>query len=380
MTYKVYTCYMSNIFFVLGAFLIGFRSCLGLSYIENNVFLRLMTGVMWSLIFFSFALTPFSLSQALKICVLLMLGYFVKKNSSSAGFFFNYFVIISAKNKDIRNAIRSNFWGVFFGFMLVVLLSLLGIIKNRIEVDSMALGFRNPNTTSLMVILLFLHFIYLHYYSIDLLSFFVMTVLAVFWGIITGSRTGLMINLFIIVITFSLRASGKIRNLFKRYGLILSVLICVVTIFCILSCNFISIITKINAIISGRFAQAQFYLFLYGVKPFGSVLKELDNLYRDEVFAQNGNVLPLLDCGYGRLLVNYGFSSFIIFLWLYWKRIKLCTKQNDIRLMLILFCVLLAMVTENAWTVVNFNFTLVYLATVLFTRRNKGNRNEIALS
>ena len=370
MSFKYFSNFFSNTLFTTAAFLLGFRSCIGMSPIGLNMFFRMLTGIIWGMFFFCFLLNSYSLKEYIIAFSLFIAGWGVMVCAETTGFILNYFTIVTAKNQNFSKAIKNFIWGISIGFCLDLLLVLVEIFPNNyLAGNGWCFGYKNPNTAAFFAFYIVVYFEYVYYKKLRLHLILMLTVLGVLFSFLTGSRTSLIITLFSGFAHFVFKTHNKLRSFCFKLIFPCTVFIGVFVILGIFFNHLIPFFTKVDVILSGRFSQAQYYILEYGIHLFGTKILELDGEYRSQFFAREGWVLPFLDSGYARFFINYGIISFLIIIGLYWKRVYMAKKEKNIRLSLFLLNILLVMVIDNSTNLIIYNFSLIFLVEALFKKK-----------
>lgn len=369
MSTKVYFYSFSSLLLKVSAFLLGFRSTIGQSFFGNSVVLKLVTFIVWGGILFTYFLDSYRISDFVKIFFLFALGYFVQKTSGVGTVIYNFIFLIAVKNHDLKPILKANFWGILLAFILIAFSSQLGIIQTRIMDGGNSLGFTNPNCFSNFAAILLVNYALRNYYKIkmhNIVSIFFITLLVYF---ICKSRTGLMLNLALVLGLFLFKTVKPSKSLFKRMIFVFCFLALVLGLVGVFLCNIVPFFTKMNQILSGRYAQAQILLLKYGVHPFGSFIEELDDAGRSKLVESIGaSNVPLCDNGYARLLIQYGIAYLVFYIFVSWKTIGFYRKNNQFNYLLPLLLVLVATISETFWLSVNYNILYLCLSKWIFQK------------
>ena len=187
-------------------------------------------------------------------------------------------------------------------------------------------------------------------------------------GLISKSRTGLLMAVLMILCALCLRKYTKVRVLFFKYIKFVLISIVLICGFGIMFCQVIPFFTKIDSILSGRFRLAQIYIAVYGITPFGSVIDSINDM---------GYGHLVLDNGYARLLVQFGLVYFFVFLSLFLFSASHFCKNQDSKSLLLIFAVFIGLVSETHWIPINTNIMICLCSVLVFpivkktVRKNK---------
>lgn len=354
----------------LDAFLLAFRSVIGFSNFYQNVFFTYITIFIWSTVCFVILLNNYTFSQIIRIVLLFLLVFLIYYKSSLLSPFFTMLYLIAVKNTNIKKILKWNFAGIIFSTCLVILSYFYGLIDTNVMEDgSSSLGFNNPNTIAFETTIIVLYWIYFRFNKLSVPELYLFFLVVSFMYYCTKSRTGLLLNIIILLLYLCFRYSRKLKKLLKQ-----KLYICVIIIpYCCFAgvwfCSSGALFSKLNTILSGRMIQAQFYLFEYGLHLFGAKLDKLINY-------QPGT--PLLDMGYARLILQFGFIYFVIFFYIYFKKLQNALSENDYPLTILLFTVFLGLITENVWLTINYNFITLFCAEILFNFQKKDKKLRLS--
>lgn len=140
-------------------------------------------------------------------------------------------------------------------------------------------------------------------------------------------------------------------------------------------CNIIPLFTKINQVLSGRYAQPQLLLLKYGAHPFGIMIDELNEVGRQKLIeAQGASNVPLCDDAYARLFIQYGIVYFVFYIFAFWKTIGLYRSQNKFNYLFPLLLVLFGIITETVWLNVHYCILYLCLSKWIFYRPKNANK------
>lgn len=360
MSTKVYFNKFSSLLLQFFAFLLGFRSTIGQSFFGNSILLKLITLIVWGGILFTYFLDSYRIFDFIKIFFLFILGFLIQKTSGVATVIYNFIFLIAVKNHKLEPILKANFWGILLAFIIVALSSQLGIIQTKIMDGGNSLGFTNPNCVSNFTSILLINYVLRNYYKIKMHNIVSIFFVVLLIYVICKSKTGLILDLVLVLGLFLFKTVNLSKKLFKRLIFLFCFIALVLGLVGVFLCNIVPFFTKMNQILSGRYVQAQILLFKYGIHPFGSFVEELDDASRVKLIESLGvSNVPLCDNGYARLLIQYGIVYLIFYIFTFWKTIGLYRKNNQFSYLLPLLLVLVATISETFW--LNVNYCILYL-------------------
>ncbi len=367
-----YLRYYSSLFLIIAAFLIGFRSTIGVSNFDNNIIYRLMSGFAWLLIYLSLFLNTYEKKDLLVCIMLISLPIIVFLHSKVSTPFLNTIVIIAAYKKKLRDVLKANFWGILIASVITITAYSLKIIPDTISRDgSKSFGFFNPNAFPIRFsTMVFLACIIWHR-KIKISHLIFINVLSIYIYKVTGSRAGLIIILGFTIIVGLAKLSKIVRVLVKKFAIIGAIIIAAFSVFGVFFYAVIPFLKQIDEILSGRLSQPLYYFALYLPQPFGNYIREFQIVgARPKHFT--------IDNGYIRILIEWGYLYLIFYLFGYWMTIKRLIKQNEYVIMITILSVLLYMLSESVFCSLNANWIIILCSQSYFNKRLDIN-NEIAL-
>lgn len=355
--------YYSSVLFVVAAFLIGFRSTIGVSNFENNIFYRMMSGFAWLLIYMSLFISSYSKRDLMWSLLLLGLPLTISVHSKVFAPFLNTIVIIASRNKNLRSVLKANFYGILTASVLTISACAIGVIPDIVFLDgSKALGFFNPNAFPIrFAALVFLGFI-IWYKKIKIIHLILINIFSYYVYFETGSRAGLIIVLGFTVAVGLVKISKVTRFCVRKLAFTGAIIIAFFSIFGVFLYPLIPFFQQMNKILTGRLSQPLYYFALYQPMPFGNYIREF----------QVEGARPkqyTIDNGYIRILIEWGFLYLVVFLFGYWKTIKIYLKEKKYTVVLALIFVLLYMLSESVFCTLNANWIIILCSKFFFQNK-----------
>lgn len=355
--------YFSELLLIAAAFLIGFRSTIGVSNFPNSIFFRLMSGLAWLFVYASLFLSSYTKRDLLISGLLLLLPFAIIVHSKVAAPFLNTVVIIAARRKDLKKVLEANFWGILSASVLTMMACFAGIIPDTVFLDgAKSLGFFNPNAFPIRFAAMVFLLLIIWYKKIGIFHLVLINIFSYFVYAETGSRAGIIIVFGFTLAVWLAKISKIVRSSIRKLVVVGAVVIAIFSIFGVFLYPVIPFFKQADKILTGRLSQPLYYFALYQPMPFGNYIKEF----------QIEGARPknyTIDNGYIRILIEWGFLYLIFFLFGYWKTIKKYAKRNDCIVALALMFVLLYMLSESVFCTLNANWIIVLCSEVFFGRK-----------
>lgn len=357
-------------FMIFAAFLLGFRSTIGQSYLGDGSYLKFLTYLVWGFVFFSICLNTYSLTHVFIAMTLLLVCFIVWRSCKNNTAFFNSVIIIASRKLNIRKILKANCLGILMACLLVVFCEEIGIIPERIMFEEgikiRSLGFRNPNTLPNCFNMIIYLYTYTNYNHIKYRHLILINIIAVSLYCLSHCRTGFILSLLLTIVVFLYKISTFFRDWTIKLSLFAALSIAFVAVFGMIFIKIFPIFMEINDVLSGCLVQPAWYFVKYGVHPFGVFIEELQS--------QNKDFHYLIDNGYALVLINFGLVYFCIFYGAYWKTLKMKTKEKDYKAIIALLFMLLNMVAETNPCSFLYNWLIILCVDVVFPCKNNRTR------
>lgn len=300
-----------------------------------------------------------------QLIVLLILGVIVAINYLISGketLIVTYLLFSGMKGISVKNVLRITFLIRLIGFLLVIMLVLLGIRENVATqfwrngefITRYSLGFGHPNlfhSSFFMIVLLYLTVIKR---KKDTAILIIIGVLNYIVYVLSSSRTGYIITLILLIAIFAVEKSRYARKIL--YGVLpyIQIMFTFVTFFIAKYLPGSSIYALIDKLLTGRFTYST---------------RQLD--FFPNLFGHNFNSSDILfDNSYSMMLSMYGIVISLIFTWGYWIIAKKITKNKNNMFMIILIMMSILFFAESYLPSGLMNFTIYIMGGYFFDYPN----------
>lgn len=342
--------------YIMGAVILSIRSVIGLSALENQNF-SILTYIAYICVILKILATPVSKRNLAIYIALFLLGIKICSITRNSIVLNNLIFIIGAINIDRRKVLKYVSIATIITSSLVGLLSLFGYIPISNLKYGMCFGFVNPNGLMSFIIAFSILYIASSYEEISTMLLLNIFIINVIFGILLQARTGLVISFLLfsfLVILKNPQNVNKFINLKIEYAYVI-----MITVVFLLSVFYEQLEwgTFIDYIISGRFSQSHWYYKMYGIPVFGAYIAELQSNYKFYHL--------LLDCGYMRLFINYGWVYAIIYIASHFIMLRQARINNQKGILVALLGFAFLMIVENGGIGINFNMSLILLSMLL---------------
>ena len=345
----------------------------GLNFDGDSTQMRLITFSGFIIALFGILNIRFQ-KRELLICVsLILIALMTVVSGKKYTILMSILAICASKNIDLQKLIRLSFWIRLILMTTVVTLALSGKIENHIMYSYRygsiwireGLGIGHPNIAQMTLFIVISMFSYAYYEQFNFYVSVLFLLADWFFYSKTYSRTGGIVTaIFILAVLLSkserpeTRIPKKIMLLFFTYSYVI-----LSTISLLLSVSYqrSAISQTANYYISSRFSAGYYYLSRYPFSLFGN--------YVDDGLA--------LDNNYIYTYVAFGFFSYIIYIFFSTKLLRRYLQENRYPEILILGAIALYSVSENSFTNITMNFTLLFFKELLFMEKRKGKKKNM---
>lgn len=292
--------------------------------------------------------------------------------------------IVAAKNIDFEHILHIAYKILLIMIPIIILLSLSGIIDNRImmrgSILRYSLGFSHPNQLGLRIFQLVAGYCYIHKDKVGKWNYTLVFLATIFLIKVPNSQAAYITMgtlLFMLLIYRYIIEKKKIyMELYKRC--ILWGTFCLGLFSILFSSIDISnyyILARLDSWLSSRFSVCHKVWSLYGVSFFGQRIYVTEN-ERKLV----GIKYPLwLDNAYVSILLRYGILVFLIFCIGYLCLIKAVKMQKDGILAIILFLYALYGTIETGLYMITHNIFLIAFSSLLYRKPLRSEDNLLTL-
>ena len=363
--------------FKISYILILIKSIVYNSYIspENNLFL--MTGVNYlALILLGIGVvwkTPRRFKYIMTtVCMFAIFLYIYQITKSTDLILWVLFIILSS-NVEKESTLKSAFWTLLIGTLIIILLNLVGIIdqfeiiKNGNVVHSF--GFIHPNGLATTVLRIILLYISLNYINMRFRKLVFIGLVYIILGELTGCRVAsIILVVCLTLLAYDLLNKKALESTMSKLLMSSSPFLTAIFSFgggyLFMSGN--SIMLDINQFFSDRFNWISRYLQSYEITLFGQKL-QLSNR------TQGGEYWSSIDNSYVMMGLNYGFIFLIGYCAIMAILIYYYLKQKEKGKAITCFAFVLLGLTENQIFSVTANFMLLYAGDVIYGLLNMKN-------
>lgn len=354
--------FTSNTFFLI--FLYLNVICKGLGLDNNNIvyFILLILGSVC--LFVKFISDKYTKSEMGKIIIFLLIGLLSFIFTKKVTLLVTCICLSGMKGIMIDKIFYSMLNLRFITFFLIVSLSFFNIIDNNsitmwrngnLDVRY-SLGFGHPNSLHLALFILISLYLYCRYEKFKLYDIIFLFTLNAFIYMYSGSRTGFVLSIILILLTLFSK-NQKIKSVLLKLPIPLLLTIVIFSFCTALLYNRIDFMYKLNTIFNGRIAYSNYYLTNYGFSLFGK------NILNDKN--------ALFDNGYIFLYIQYGLIGASLILYFILSICKKIKHDNDIRKTLLVIVYIIYGFTESFTPNIFMNIILLFYSEILFKKRSE---------
>lgn len=297
--------------------------------------------------------------RALSILVVVGLLDFVIGRSTTI--LFTAIAFCGLKKCDTNHLIKIAFWTRLVTFITLVFVSVTGIIKNNILlfwrngaiINRYSFGYSHPNMAQASLTIIIILCLYLYGEKFHMRHYvFIIAIDYAFYRF-TYSRTGFLIGIVCIFFDFAIK-NGKIRKFLMQIFKNCYWLFFVISILGGLLYGKISLLSKLDAILTGRIQYISILLKTTIPPLIGS------NKY---------NVLVNIDNGYIALLYEGGLIAFIWFSYYITRTIKKAYRDENYKKFFLILDFMLYAMTESFFPSIAVNVSLLFVGDILFNKK-----------
>ena len=311
-------------------------------------------------IFFKIFNEKYTISELIKIVSLVVLcasiAYFGKNLTPL------YFAIsiISLKKVSIKKVIKIIFFTKLFGFLLLFILSSLGIIENNAymmyrdiigQTSRYSFGYLHPNITHMHFLVIIFMFYYIFHERTNIITDFIVLILNYSLYCFTVSRTSFILCCIFIFYYIVLRFNDKFKNIilfFAKYSYFIFFGISLLLAYLWDKMKFIR---YVDSLLTGRIYYNYVLLHDFTIPLIGG------NHFTNYINFDNGYFALLYQCG---LLFTIYLSISM------WKLVKKYFVEQKYNELIFIFFMNLLGFTENIIYTPVINFTIIFIADVFF--------------
>lgn len=277
--------------------------------------------------------------------------------------------IVGLKDIDLNKTFKGMYKIRLVTFLGMVILSLLGLIENNTistwRLDHFdvrnSLGFGHPNTLHLSLFILIALYIYISYDNLKFKNYIVLIFANLFIYYFSLSRTGMIVTMFLIFITYISKKIKSFSNILIKmpkytFGIMLLLSFGLGILY-----NKVDFAKKANEILNGRVAYSSYYLTNYKPRLFGNNISQDTN--------------AIMDNGYIILYVQNGIAALLFLIFILHIINKNVEKNNDIRKSILLVCFYIYIFAESFSPNIFMNIVLFFIGDYIYSQK-KENKNE----
>ena len=320
--------------------------------------------------------SKFSIIEIIKQCIFLavILFVYIVSGMTSSGLLIIFPAIVGLKNIEIKKVVKVMFWTLTITFSLFIILCLVNVIPSSTYTKTDAFGntynmimFGNQHGNTIYVIWfnILCSYIYAYYEKIKKKDFIILLVISILFFMILSSRTGLLLSIITIILTYSIKyikvKSFDIVNKILRILIKYSYVIFYIAVFLIAA--FLSetqLYDFLNDLISSRISEVRYYLIDIG---FGLLPQKVIYYW----ICDNMQI---------KILVSYGLIFTFLYLMYSVKTIDYLLKKNMNIEILMMIMYLLYSYSEVAFFKPISDFTMLFFTYVLFNNYYQTDNKE----
>lgn len=360
------------------------------AFVDQKIYTVLWMGIQALLVLKIILVDLKHRSSAVKILLVAILGALSYINSGS-GFLVPFFWFLAASRRtNSKDNIRAIYLGQLASMIMIAFCAVIGVIENvtltrkLLGLTRYAVGYGHPNSLAQKVFQLEMMWVYLNKSRFNILHLGVILGLGFVVFLITDSRSAWFLTLAataLLMMYFLIRQRdgflarfSKMMIRFLRYTVL-----AIGGVSIIIAMGFTEMFMDTSLAEEGtmitRFAQAQYYLAYYSIKPFGQPLYFHGN-------AAGGDVIKglyTLDNGYLYMLLGLGWVIFVLFFLFYGLRMRKAILEKDYITLILISAYAIYGFSETGMIRFSYNFTLVLLFELMWGRKN-GKRNIIGFN
>ena len=314
-------------------------------------------------------------NKVLPLIVLLLFGLFTKIFLDSNIIMFWCLFIVAFRNIELDKTIKYDLIIRMIFLAIVGFLYFHGLTNTNIHYrDGMirhSMGLSNPNVFSIHVALIASEFLYLRRGKTGILDFLVVVLGELVIWHFANSRTEMfvLVAVFLVFLCIRLWKEKKLKNIIPKHlrkftrmlitnsFTVLAILAIIVTV------NYSpnSMMSSINAELSGRLYRAHNLMDEVGVSPFGykaDALISIDQADQDLSLS--------LDNTYVYVLLSYGVVGLILMCYLMKKYFEYALTRKDYGIIAVMLVLLLSGLFERSCISLHYNVFLLYFSYMFF--------------
>lgn len=297
-------------------------------------------------------------------------------NTKNTMYLLTFVIVVAAKRINIRKLIVTDLKIRVPMAIGIVLLSMAGIITDRVEQRMggslrHSFGFTHPNNLGAMLFIVSLYWFYLKHKRFKLRDYVGIAALGVMCQTMTDSRTStaMIALIFLVEALDSLiglfHKSARTRRLLLKYGMLMIVIVPSISIYfgyCYSAGNLFHL--ALDQFLSSRLYLASVALKNNGLTMLGQFIQVIP--WSVATVAETTNAI---DNAYMYTLINFGIVTFAIMIWTIWRIYRYSLTENDHSVCVCLLIMIVAGFVENKIFHVGENVFLLCFASTLFASK-----------
>ena len=272
---------------------------------------------------------------------------------------------IAVKDVPIKKVTRDLGISNIIIFICVAFMSVIGVAPTHVLIGGqsyLTLGFKNPNTLSILLFSLVAIYTYNNYEKMGFKEIVFTLLICIFVFVIFQSRSFIIVTVGLFLLEIIDKYLIKLSSLnkiwfFRILTLLMPMIITYISYFLSVNWNRYDLLRKINLLFSWRFWLWSKYTTAYKITPFG--------LNFD--WETNGT----LDNGYLVLLFRYGWVIWILYILIFTYTFYKAYKNDNSKLILLLIAYYIYFFTESYPMMVNANVPILCFFWYLWSSRKE---------
>jgi hypothetical protein len=320
-----------------------------------------------------------------RIAILVILGFFSILYSDGNWIVNILWFICGAKRVDLEKLIRRLFISQLLAYLIIIALAGLGMITNTslTRIDGKirySFGFYHPNTFAARTFQLMSMHVCIKNKRLNYLDAFIFAIVTFLNYRVTDSMTAsfLMLSLVVLSVLVSYASKENRNNYLRQYVRFFLdklkytvIIIPFLATFAIL--NISSFTNNLSGTLASRGTQALLYFQHYGISLFGTKLEINSGVEGWSLVSD----LYTLDNSFIYLLLGYGIIFFILFILGEFFLFRKVVKEKNFALLTVLSLYSVYGIMEAIIIQLPVNFTLLYLAYVLWNDGNQKQKSKV---
>lgn len=350
-------------------FSLAYSLVLAYSFIGVNSFigvqLKALTNVS-VLIFLLMAISQindYKAKELLLFLALFLLGFCIGVNTGDYVLVKLALFAMAFKGVDFKLCVKYDAWIRLFLIATVLYLCSLGFLVDELggrgkDLYRHSLGFSNPNTLSIAVMLMCMEFLYVYGETWQRLKMIVIMSIVLIINTFTDSRTSLFsFLLFIIMLRIHHYHPNFVRSLtFKRLVQIAPLVFSILTLLLVTAMMNGSSegVREYDKLSSGRIGIVALFALRFSPSLFGNNISSID---------------ITLDNAYAYMWLSLGIIVVILYYIAYWILIDRLYKKEEYVLVIIFFSLAVMGMTERLWQLVDYDILMITFGLLLYDER-----------